>query len=198
MAIPTSEPPAAIAQEPLDAAALGAVRGWDVAPQSRRHARERRIARDLVELSRLQRGSERAERSALDLGRLVAAIRADYPQLETAGPPSVLVNTDSRRLARILFALLDNAHLHGAPPVTLSYDQDAIVLRDGGPGFAPVMLARATEPFVTAKPSRGRGVGLGLAIAARQAALIGATLELANGPAGGAVVTLRLPASPVA
>lgn len=197
MATPTSELPETTVEHSLEAA-LDAARDWEVAPQARRYARERRIARDLVELSRLERGFERAERSPLDLARLVAAIRADYPQLETAGPASALISTDSRRLARILFVLLDNAHLHGAPPVGLDYDEDAIVIRDGGRGFAPAVLARATEPFVTAERARCRGVGLGLAIAARHAALLGATLELANGPAGGAQVMLRLAARGVA
>ena len=36
----------------------------------------------------------------------------------------------------------------------------------------------------------GRGVGLGLAIAARQAAVLGAELHLSNAPGGGAVARL--------
>jgi len=177
------------------AAGRDAARDWDVPPQSRRYARERRLARDLVELSRLQRGAERAECAELDLARLVAAIRADYPQLALEGPDHALVSTDSRRLARILFVLLDNAHLHGAAPVSVRYDEAAIVVRDGGPGFAPALLARLTEPFVTAKRAHGRGLGLGLAIAARHAELLGARLELTNHADGGAqaIVRFRVP-----
>ena len=147
---------------------------FEDAPGARRHARERRIARDLVELSRLSRGTERADCAPVDLARLVRAIRADYPQVDVVGASSVLVSTDSRRLARILFTLLDNAHLHGAPPVTLSYDEEVVVVGDHGPGFAPALIASATEPFVIGEGALGRGVGLGLAIAAGQAVLLGA------------------------
>jgi len=162
----------------------------DDAPDSRRHARERRVARDLIELSRLQGGGERADCVPLDLATLVRAICADYPQLHVEGPQNLPVSTDSRRLARILFALLDNAYLHGAPPVSVTFDATEIAVSDSGHGLATGVLARATEPFVTGERARGRGVGLGLAIAARQAALLGAELQLCNAAHGGAVARL--------
>ena len=158
--------------------------GWNDMPQARRRARERRVERDLVELSRLQRGAERAECAQLDLATLLHTICADYPQLQLRGPEHLPVCTDSRRLTRVLFALLDNAYLHGAPPVSVRVDATGIVIRDGGPGFAAGLLPRATEPFATGARANGRGVGLGLAIAARQAALLGATLQLSNGEHG--------------
>jgi signal transduction histidine kinase len=169
---------------------------WESISRARRYARARRLARDLVELSRLERGTEVAEYAPADLARLVDAICVDYPQLELAGPEQLVVSTDSRRLARILFALLDNAYLHGAPPVSLRYSAAAIAIRDGGPGFEPSLLERATEPFVAADRWSGRGVGLGLAIAARQAALLGAELELSNHEGGGAQAVVRLGAAP--
>jgi signal transduction histidine kinase len=162
----------------------------DDAPDSRRHARERRVARDLVELSRLRGGGECADYGPLDLATLVRAICADYPQLHVEGPQNLPVSTDSRRLARVLFALLENAYLHGAPPVTVTYDATEITISDSGSGLAAGLLSRATEPFVTGERARGRGVGLGLAIAARQAALLGAELQMANATDGGAVARL--------
>jgi len=165
---------------------------WDEAPVVLRQARGRRVARDLVELSRLQSGAERAELTELDLGALVRTICADYPELHLSGPAQLRMTTDSRRLARVLFTLLDNAYLHGAPPVTVSFDAAEIRVEDGGSGFAARVLERATQPFVTGERSRGRGVGLGIAIAARQASLLGADLELSNSPTGGAIARLRL------
>jgi signal transduction histidine kinase len=162
----------------------------DDAPETRRHARERRVARDLVELSRLQGGGERADCVPLDLATLVRAICADYPQLRIDGPQNLPVSTDARRLARVLFALLDNAYLHGAPPVSVTYDATEIAISDSGPGLAAGLLPRATEPFVTGERARGRGVGLGLAIAARQAALLDAELRVGNVAGGGAVARL--------
>jgi signal transduction histidine kinase len=172
--------------------------GWDdSAPIERRQARERRVARDLIELSRLQRGGEQARFAPLDLAAMLRAICADYrPPLRIDGPRELAVNTDSRRLARVLLVLLDNAYVHGAPPVSVSYNATEIIIQDGGPGLAPTLLQRATEPFVTGHRGHGRGVGLGLAIAARQAALLGAQLELSNALPIGAVARLRFAADP--
>jgi len=168
---------------------------WYEGPDVRRDARERRLARDLVELMRLQRGGERVERTQVDLARLLRALCADYPRLCVAGPDPLLLSTDSRRLARVLSTLLDNALLHGAPPISVRYDAAEIVVQDAGPGLEPRLLERATEPFVTGRRAAGRGVGLGLAIAARQAAVLGAELHLSNAPGGGAVARLQFDAS---
>jgi signal transduction histidine kinase len=168
---------------------------WYEGPDERRQARGRRVARDLVELSRLQRGDERAEPTAVDLAGLLRAICAEYPELCLAGPDSLPFSTDTRRLVRVLSALLENACLHGAPPISVHYDAAEIVVQDGGPGLDPQLLQRATEPFVTGRRAPRRGVGLGLAIAARQAAVLGAELHLSNAPQGGAIAQLRFQAT---
>jgi signal transduction histidine kinase len=169
---------------------------WIDSPDGLREARGRRVARDLVELSRLQRGGEQAECGPLDLAAFLPTICADYPHLRLDGPPRALLTTDSRRLARILFALLDNAYLHGAPPVTVSYDEDEICVEDAGGGFAARVLERAPEPFLTGERAQGRGVGRGLAIAARQATLIDAELLLGNSSGGGALARVSFTAPP--
>ena len=89
--------------------------------------------------------------------------------------------------------MLDNAARHGAPPVDVSVSDGRIVMRDHGPGFSDAMLAHAAERFTTGNPARGEGIGLGLAIVAGQCHVLGAELELANDPTGGAVVTIALP-----
>jgi signal transduction histidine kinase len=167
---------------------------WEEPPGSVREARGRRVARDLVELSRLQSGAERPELTELDLAALLGTICVDYPGVVLDGPAQLALSTDSRRLARVLFTLLDNAFLHGAPPVTVSYNAAEVRVEDAGGGFAPRVLERVTQPFVTGDRSHGRGVGLGLAIAARHATLLGGELELTNSPAGGAIARLRLAA----
>lgn len=102
--------------------------------------------------------------------------------------------TDSRRLAAVLFAVLDNALVHGAPPVEVSVTVDAISIKDGGSGFAPQLLSEATRPFSTGSRVAGRGVGLGLAIAAAQMRLLSGALLLDNCPPSGACVTVSLDA----
>jgi signal transduction histidine kinase len=167
-----------------------AAEAWDDGPVARRAARGRRVARDLVELSRLQRGVEAPTPETIDLSRLVRAICAYYPHVEITGAERLQRTADSRRLARVLTLLLDNACLHGAAPISVGYDACQISVADAGPGFESRLLARATEPFVTGSRARGRGVGLGLAIAARQAVLLGAELRLGNAIDGGAVARL--------
>jgi CheY-like chemotaxis protein len=65
---------------------------------------------------------------------------------------------------------------------------------DDGPGFTPEALERGLDPFFTTKG--GEGSGLGLAMVYDQVKLAGGSVRLANGPQGGAVVTLRLPLRP--
>jgi two-component system C4-dicarboxylate transport sensor histidine kinase DctB len=67
-------------------------------------------------------------------------------------------------------------------------------IRDNGPGFSSVALARAREPFFTTK-TRTQGLGLGLAICDTLIGALGGELVLANHPQGGALLTLRLRAA---
>src|ERR1700689_4937167 len=133
----------------------GASTTWVDTTTGVRQARGRRVARDLVELSRLQNGGGRAELPPLDLAALVRAICADYPPVRVDGPAHMPLSTDSRRLARVLFALLDNAFLHGSPPVTVSFDATEIRIEDSGGGFAARVLAHPAEPFMTGDRTRG-------------------------------------------
>jgi PAS domain S-box-containing protein len=63
---------------------------------------------------------------------------------------------------------------------------------DDGPGFRPEDLPHVLEPFYS---RRHGGTGLGLAIAQRIVEQHGGTLFAANRAAGGAVLTVRLPAA---
>jgi signal transduction histidine kinase len=72
-----------------------------------------------------------------------------------------------------------------------------LTVSDTGTGFSMQALDRALEPFFTTKGADG-GSGLGLSMVYDQVTLAGGTMRLANDPAGGAVVTLRLPFKPVA
>jgi signal transduction histidine kinase len=55
------------------------------------------------------------------------------------------------------------------------------------------MLDSATERFTTGDHSRSGGIGLGLAIAAAQAHVLGGSLHLSNRDTGGARATITLP-----
>jgi signal transduction histidine kinase len=62
---------------------------------------------------------------------------------------------------------------------------------DHGAGVPPSDREKVFLPFYSTKPG---GAGFGLAIVARIADLHGGTVEVSDGPGGGAVFTLRLPA----
>lgn len=110
-----------------------------------------------------------------------------------AGTEGATVETDPRRLERIVGNLVVNAHRHGGAPVHVTVEGRTVVVRDHGPGFPPDLLVNGPRRFQTGAPERGSGHGLGLTIALGQARVLGAELRLDNAPDGGAVATLRLP-----
>ncbi|MFV3386171.1 sensor histidine kinase [Pseudomonas sp. NY15364] len=110
------------------------------------------------------------------------------------------VQAGETRLRQVLGNLLGNALdalLDKAPPrrIWISVEHQAehldLLLRDNGPGFSSESLARAREPFFTTKTS-AQGLGLGLAICDSLVRALDGELLLANHPAGGALITLRL------
>jgi signal transduction histidine kinase len=154
--------------------------------------RLRTLVEDLLEIARLDSGTERADLRWIDLERFTRDVAAPYgASVEAAVDARVL--TDPRRLERVMVNLLENARRHGAPPITVRSRADRIEVLDRGPGFSPELLASATERFKTGAVARGGGTGLGLAIASGQAQVISARLELANRDDGGAVVAIVFP-----
>ncbi|HEV2006556.1 MAG TPA: HAMP domain-containing sensor histidine kinase [Candidatus Limnocylindrales bacterium] len=181
----------------------------DLSPDARRAAellvadvrRLRTLVEDLMELSRFDAHAEEAERRPTDLGRIVtAAVAARLPDAAVFLPTEpVIVDSDVRRLDRIVGNLLDNARTHApGTPVDVSVSRDgdgaAISVADRGPGVAPETLGHLFDRFFKAEPSRRSGSsGLGLAIAAEHAALLGGTLVARPRVGGGLEVSLTLP-----
>ncbi|AWW35415.1 histidine kinase [Streptomyces sp. AS58] len=153
----------------------------------------RELVEDLLEISRLDSGAERADRASVPLGRLVeesVARTGVQARLTVIGDP--VADTDPRRLDRIISNLVSNAHRHGRAPVDVTVNGASIVVRDHGPGFPDELLAEGPQRFRTGAAERGQGHGLGLTIATGQARVIGAALAFTNAPEGGAIATLRL------
>ncbi|MEU9082292.1 HAMP domain-containing sensor histidine kinase [Streptomyces sp. NPDC048357] len=153
----------------------------------------RQLTEDLLEISRLDSGSERVETDLHQLGRLAArVVRASGTDTEVVVVRDAHVETDRRRLERVLGNLVANAHRHGRPPVVLTVDGPVVTVRDHGDGFPDYLLAHGPQRF---RSGGGKGHGLGLTIAAGQAAAIGARLEFRQAEAGGAMAILSLPGS---
>jgi signal transduction histidine kinase len=107
------------------------------------------------------------------------------------------------RMVQVFCNLIENALQH-APPggsVWLQAGEVAdngrrwveFLVEDSGPGFEAEDLARIFEPFFSRR--RG-GTGLGLSIVRRIVEEHGGQVSASNGSGGGAVLTVRLPASP--
>jgi signal transduction histidine kinase len=170
----------------------------------------RALTEDLLEISRLDAGGETVDLDLHRLSRLAERVaRASSSPgpagAGAAGPPSgdgapgirvrvvrdAMVETDERRLERVLGNLVANAQRHGAPPVMLTVDGPSVTVTDHGPGYPAYLLEHGPARFRT--ESGGKGHGLGLTIAVGQAAVIGARLRFGNRPHGGAVATVDLP-----
>ncbi|MET3986463.1 HAMP domain-containing sensor histidine kinase [Streptomyces sp. PvR034] len=161
----------------------------------------RQLTEDLLEISRLDSGSEQVE---TDLHRLAAvaerAVRASGTATEVAVVRDVYVETDRRRLERVLGNLITNAHKHGRAPVVLTVDGPVVTVRDHGDGYPEYLVAHGPQRFRSGAGGGGggpKGHGLGLTIAVGQAAVLGAELVFRNAgdeEGGGAVAVLTLPA----
>lgn len=98
-------------------------------------------------------------------------------------------------LKQVLVNVFDNA-LESSPRwvgVTATRDAARIVIavRDAGPGFSPEMLSDFGKPYRSTKGRPGGGLGLFLVVNVLRK--LGGTVEAANAPGGGAVVTLSMP-----
>ncbi|WP_435603575.1 sensor histidine kinase [Streptomyces sp. bgisy130] len=160
----------------------------------------RGLVEDLLEISRLDAGAEQPVRARVPLGAVVSeAVARTGLDTEVAvadgqgAGDATTVETDPRRLERIVSNLVVNAHRHGEAPVGVTVEGRTVVVRDHGPGFPADLLRHGPRRFHTGATERGTGHGLGLTIALGQARLLGAELRLDNAPEGGAIATLRLP-----
>ena len=164
-----------------------------------------RLVDDLLVLAQLQSRSLRVDRAATDVPATVTETVEEVRKISavpivvdmTAGPS---IGTDRIRLTQIVSNLLGNAVKFArgevrcrARPAT---DEWLIEVLDDGPGIPPEDLERIFEPFFRGRQPNGssrKGAGLGLAISAQLAELLGGTLEIANRPTGGAAARLTLP-----
>ncbi|WP_328915329.1 MULTISPECIES: HAMP domain-containing sensor histidine kinase [unclassified Streptomyces] len=158
----------------------------------------RTLVEDVLEVARLDGAAEHADLQDVALGEFVRRrVPAFAPDAKVLVTEDAVVQTDPRRLERILGNLLANANRHGEPQIEVVVDGPYVRVRDHGPGFAPALLREGPSRFRTGSSDRsGSGHGLGLTIAAGQARVLGARLTFRNAPeedGGGAVAQLLLP-----
>jgi PAS domain S-box-containing protein len=142
-------------------------------------------------------------RACLDLVRPTAGLKALTLTIAVAhGTPRTVV-TDPTRLRQVLVNLLGNAvkfTARGSIELRVRTTADGFGLRlevaDTGPGVAADQRQRLFQEFEridTDSISAVEGAGLGLALSARLAVLIGGRLGHDDNPGGGSVFWLELP-----
>ena len=165
-----------------------------VAPQLRRLAA---LTEDLLEIGRMDAGRAEIAVNSIDIVDLIAEVIAGDGAAAYKGPVELAMTTDPVRLQTILRNLVGNAVQHGAPPVTVTLTPQAsqvrIEVHDAGAGVPAGLRERIFDRFVRGDESRhGSSSGLGLAIAAENARLLGGDLSLRP---DGATFRLTLPAN---
>jgi signal transduction histidine kinase len=151
---------------------------------------------------------ERPRLQTIDLAQAVTNATAGFElaasqrgvELRVEGPTGSRVTIDPDGFERALANIIDNAlrHTPEGGTIRITYGDDTtgtfVHIVDDGPGIAADLLPHIFEAMVHAN-SNGRtgGTGLGLTIANRLLDKQGGTVQAANAPGHGAILTLRLP-----
>ena len=170
---------------------------------------------DLLDVSRITRGTFELRKKRLDLAPLILrATESIRPlllerkqQLEIRPPSGPLfLEADPARLEQALIHLLTNAAKYtpsgGRIIVAAEREGDAAVIRvtDNGIGIRPEMLGQIFDLFQQADHVPGRvaaGLGVGLGLVRRLVEMHGGTITASSlGPDQGSEFTTRLPALP--
>jgi len=170
-----------------------------------------RLIDDLLDVSRVTRGTLELRKATVDLASVVEqALETARPFLEQRKVRTVvelrdscIAEIDATRVSQIIGNLLHNAAKYspvsGEVKVTLERKQDSGVIRvqDSGVGIPLEQLERVFEMFARIPSAQSRsdgGLGIGLALARKLAELHGGTLEAESAGEGqGATFVLTLP-----
>lgn len=166
-----------------------------------------RLLDSLLDISKLEAGSVTPTLQAVPLRPLMERLWADFsPVAELSGislsvvPTSARVVSDAILLERILQNLLSNAIRYGRPGGKVLMGcrrgrwQLTLQVLDNGIGIRPEHLGKVFEEFYRgpqAVPGE-RGLGLGLPIVRRLAALLGHNLGVASEHGRGSLFDLRI------
>jgi signal transduction histidine kinase len=170
-------------------------------------ARMRKLATELLDLSRLESGSLELRPEPTDVGQLARDIAGEFTPAASAHDAElevrlqrepIEVECDPERVAQVMRILLDNALVHtpsGTTIVVSAAREDGHVtleVADSGLGIRHQTMPHIFEPFFTSADG-ARGAGLGLAIARELAERMDGRLTVRSVP-GETAFKLTLPA----
>jgi signal transduction histidine kinase len=160
-----------------------------------------------LDVAEAQAGALHMDRSAVDLTDVVRQLVDLYQPAMAERHHEVLVDLEShaivdadvRLLNRVVSNLFENelTHLPAECKIAIRLRSHngltELVIEDDGPGFPPDVSSRVFERYVKGKQSPGHGLGLAFVGAVVQAH--GGAVRVSDRPAGGAIITVSLPAS---
>jgi PAS domain S-box-containing protein len=172
---------------------------------------------DLLDVSRISRGTLVLRRELRELGAIVnAAVEVARPHIENKGhelriemtDATLLLDVDPLRLSQVIGNLLTNAAKYTDPGgkillrAGLEGSQLSIRVRDSGIGLTQEQLGHVFEMFAQASAALGRsqgGLGIGLSLARNLVNLHGGDIVASSdGPGQGSEFTILLPAGVIA
>lgn len=175
-----------------------------------------RLVDDLLEISRVTRGTVELRKEPIDLAAIInSAVEMSRPQIEAGGhqlavsihSEKMTLEADPVRLTQVISNLLNNAakytRQNGQIWLTARPEADEVIVsvRDNGVGIAAEHLPQIFEMFSQITPSLDRtkgGLGIGLALVRALVELHGGRVEAASKGLGhGSEFTVRLPFSQV-
>ena len=171
---------------------------------------------DILEMSRLDAGRVRLNAEVVDVGDIIALVRATVEPLALkeslefschVAPDVPLIRADFDKLVHVLQNLCGNAVKFtpdgGHVSVEASYDQTAdavqFMVADTGIGIAPNDHERIFEKFAQVDSSSTRrynGTGLGLAIVREYVDMHGGSVSVESALGQGAAFVVRIPVTP--
>lgn len=171
-----------------------------------------RLVDDLLDVSRIIRGTIELRREPLDLrDAVLRAVETAQPVIDTHGhqlstvlpEDPVWVHADLVRLAQVIANLLTNAakYTQQAGSISLGVERDGaaalVRVRDSGIGIAPELQPRIFDLFVQGEHTLARshgGLGIGLTLVKRLVEMHNGSVTVASGGAGqGTEFVVRLP-----
>jgi two-component system sensor histidine kinase RegB len=195
-----------IAKELVNAISADAPHGDDVRLLREQAARCRDILAKLTELSSSGEPFDRTPLTSL-IEEVVAPHRNFGVAIEVTAPPARGLEPVGARNPAILYGLgnlfenaVDFARERVVVGAQWTEETIEVTISDDGPGFAPEIMGRIGEPYVTSRKRNPNesdelpaGLGLGFFIAKTLLERSGATLEFENrsSPEHGAIVTVR-------